>query len=86
MKGDELKLTCKVSESTSEIKWKKDNGPVISNALITNDDKMSTLVIENVDTDDSGNYSCEAHNKAGSASSTVEIRLRGEIVFFGKPF
>ena len=78
MKGDELKLTCKVSESTSEIKWKKDHGPVVSKALITNDDKMSTLVIENVDTNDSGDYSCEAHNEAGSASSSVEIRVRGE--------
>ena len=75
-----LTLTCKVSESTSEIKWKKNGGPVPSKAVLVDSDKMSTLVL-NVDTDDSGSYSCEAHNRAGFRFSSVEIRVIGEAAF-----
>ena len=86
MKGDTLTLTCKVSESASEIKWKKNSGSVPSKAVSKDGDKMSTLVVKNVDTDDSGSYSCEAHNQAGFSSSSVEIRVRGEMVFVGGIF
>ena len=37
----------------------------------------NTLVIAKVLTSDSGKYSCKAVNKAGSASSTVDIRVTG---------
>ena len=79
MKGDKLTLTCKVSESTSQTKWKKNGGSVSSKAVTKDGDKISTLVIEKVDTDDSGDYSCEAQFQAGFASSTVEIKVRGEM-------
>ena len=84
MEGDTLTLTCKVSESASEIKWKKNgHGLVTSKTGSKEGNKMDTLVIKNVDTDDSGYYSCEAHNQAGfSSSSAVEIRVRGESVIF----
>ena len=38
---------------------------------------ISTLVIENVLTSDSGRYSCMAVNKAGSASSFVDVTVTG---------
>ena len=38
----------------------------------------STLYIDKVVLDDSGNYSCKAHNKAGNASSTVKIIVSGK--------
>ena len=82
MEGDTLTLTCKVSESASEIKWKKNGDLVTSKAGSKEGDKKDTLVITNVDTDDSGYYSCEAHNQAGFSSSSVEIRVRGESVIF----
>ena len=79
MKGDKLTLTCTVSESTSEIKWMKNGASVSPRADISDKGDKSTLVIENVETGDSGDYSCEALNQAGSVqSSTVEIKVRGK--------
>ena len=44
----------------------------------------STLVISNVGSDDSGDYSCEARNPAGSSSSTVKIRVAGRVIIFSQ--
>ena len=76
MIGDRLELTCKGSESTVEIKWKK-NGALLE-TLTTN--RTSKFVVEEVEISDSGNYSCEAHNQAGFMSSTVEIKVRGKSI------
>ena len=38
----------------------------------------STLYIDKVVLDDSGNYSCKAHNNAGNVSSTVKIIVSGK--------
>ena len=79
--GDTLKLTCKGSESTVEIKWKKNGVLVTSGANIKKQGiRTSTLVVEEVDISDSGNFSCEAHNQAGFMSSTVEIKVRGKSI------
>ena len=79
--GDDLELTCNVSDTTAEVKWKKNGSPVTSKARISRKDDKSTLVIENVVIDDSSNYSCEAHNQAGSMSSTAEIKVMGRMAF-----
>ena len=79
--GDDLKLTCQVSDTTAEVKWKKNGSPVTSRARISQDGYKSSLVIENVVGDDSGDYSCEAHNQAGSMFSTVKIKVRGRMAF-----
>lgn len=79
MAGDALRLTCKVNRVTMKIKWKKNGAPDIPRAQIgplLGDE--STLYIKNVDPDDSGVYSCEASNMAGTVSSTVKITVRGE--------
>ena len=75
LEGDKLTLTCKTNEVTSQIKWKKNNININENS------DSSILVIEKVEVSDSGKYSCEALNKAGSASSSVDIEIRGKIVF-----
>ena len=81
--GDELKLTCNVSEATSEVKWQKDGVSVSSRANISQIGDKSILVIKNIKTSDSGDYSCEAHNQAGFMSSTtVEINVKGKMTFF----
>ena len=77
VEGERLTLTCRANEATKEIRWTKDDVPVNSRANISPIGNNSTLVIENVLTSDSGKYSCKAVNKAGSASSSVDIRVTG---------
>ena len=80
LEGDKLTLTCKTNEVTSQITWKKNNVLKIPRANITENDDSSILVIEKVEVSDSGKYSCQALNKAGAASSSVDIEIRGKIV------
>ena len=81
--GDELRLTCKVNEVTVTITWRKNNDDArITRAEIdTNvDEKLSKLSIAEVVEDDSGDYSCEALNRAGIvARSTVKINIKGKV-------
>ena len=65
------------NKATKEIRWTKDGVPVNTRASISSIRNNSTLVIEKVLTSDSGKYSCKAVNKAGSASSSVDIRVTG---------
>ena len=82
MAGDVLQLTCIVSDTTVEVKWKKNGSPVSPRARISRDGDRGRLVIENVRSDDSGVYSCEAHNQAGvTVSSTLEIKVQGMIAY-----
>ena len=77
VEGERLTLTCRANEATKEIRWTKDDLPVNSRANIYPIGNNSTLVIENVLTSDSGRYACEARNDAGSASSSVDVRVTG---------
>lgn len=79
MAGDALKLTCKVNRVTMNIKWKKNSASDIPRAHISPrlGDEI-TLYIKNVVPDDSGVYSCEAQNMAGTVSATVKITVRGK--------
>ena len=77
LEGERLTLTCQANEATNEIRWTKDGVPVNTRASISSIRNNSTLVIEKVLTSDSGKYSCKAVNKAGSASSSVDIRVTG---------
>ena len=64
-----------------EVNWKKNGLPLPKNDANTLGDS-STLVISNVGSDDSGDYSCEARNLAGSSSSTVNISVAGRVILF----
>ena len=77
LEGELLTLTCQANEATKEIRWTKDGVPVNTRASISSIRNNSTLVIEKVLTSDSGKYSCKAVNKAGSASSSVDMRVTG---------
>ena len=89
--GDDLRLTCDVNRATVKIIWKKDDDTVIPRAQIDTqlhvDDKFSKLSIEGVVEGDSGEYSCEAHNRRGIVDcSAVKINVRGKMTFhlFGR--
>ena len=77
LEGERLTLACQANEATKEIRWTKDGVPVNTRAKIYPFGNNSTLVIEKVLTSDSGEYSCMAVNKAGSASSSVDITVTG---------
>ena len=77
IEGKRLTLTCQANEATKEIRWTKDGVAVSPRAKIKPIENPSTLVIEKVLTNDSGEYSCRAINNAGSASSSVNISVRG---------
>ena len=67
-----------------EVNWKKNGLPVPKNekVRVSSVGDSSTLVISNVGSDDSGDYSCEARNPAGHSSSTVKIRVTGRVILF----
>ena len=78
--GDDLRLTCKSNKATVAMNWRK-NDEVIPRAQIDTriDDKESKLFIAEVVEGDSGEYSCEAHNRPGIvARSTVKIIVKGK--------
>ena len=77
IEGKRLTLTCQANEATKKIRWTKDGVAVSPRAKINPIENPSTLVIEKVLTNDSGEYSCRAINNAGSASSSVNISVRG---------
>ena len=77
LEGERLSLTCQANEATKDIRWTKDDASVIARARIQQIGNKSTLFIEKVLTSDSGKYSCLAINKAGSASSSVDITVTG---------
>ena len=69
-----------------EVNWKKNGLPVPKNekVRVSRIGDSSTLVISNVGSDDSGDYSCEARNLAGSSSSTVKIIVEGRVILFSQ--
>ena len=80
LEGDKLTLTCKANEATRRITWEKNNVCKIQRANITENGDSSILLIEKVEVSDSGKYSCKVLNMAGSASSSVDIKIRGKII------
>ena len=77
LEGERLTLTCQANNADEKIRWTKDDVLLNTRANIYSIGNNSTLVIEKVLTSDSGKYSCMAVNKAGSASSSVDIRVTG---------
>ena len=79
VEGERLTLTCRANEATKEIRWTKNDVSITTRANVQQigNNVNSTLVIEKVLPSDSGRYSCKAINKAGSASSSVDIRVTG---------
>ena len=77
LEGERLSLTCQANEATKEIQWTKNGIPVNGRAKFFPNGTSSTLVIEKVLPSDSGKYSCMAVNKAGFASSSVDVTVTG---------
>ena len=78
--GDTVQLECKIS-GTPEIRtvWYKND-----QALQASDrfhmsfvDSVAMLIILGANTEDAGDYICEAHNSAGTASCSTSVTVKG---------
>lgn len=75
--GETIVLSAQVTGSpTPKVVWLKDGRPVKLETSITGD--THTAVVRNAKPGDSGNYTLEAVNPQGKASSTAKVTVQGE--------
>ena len=79
-----LRLTfeCKLECATMpKIEWFKDDVAITSSDYVTSfSDMVATLTIEEVFADDSAKYTCKASSADGSADTTAQLRVRGNLL------
>lgn len=83
MEGKSLCLTCFIEgEPAPEIFWLRNDREIVSQGqfVITKEHKCSTITVNNVNMEDSGNYSVFVRNKYGSetVNVTVSVYKHGE--------
>ncbi len=74
-------VSCQILQGNLPITftWTDSSGRPLTSAGISvraNDEYSSTLVIDSLSYDHSGNYSCTAENEAGKASHTAELTVK----------
>lgn len=78
--GDTVQLECKIS-GTPEIRtvwYKNDQALQASDRLhMSFVDSMAILTILDANTEDAGDYICEAQNSAGTASCSTSVTVKG---------
>lgn len=78
--GDSVRCECKISGSPEiKITWYKNDSEIKANEKYSMSfiDCIPVLEINNLNIEDSGDYTCEANNDAGSASSSIKIVVKG---------
>ncbi|GAB6020834.1 Down syndrome cell adhesion molecule-like protein 1 [Chamberlinius hualienensis] len=83
-------VSCAISEGDLPVtfQWLKDQeiiGPNLGIVIRNYDAQTQSLSIENVGSTHSGNYTCVVRNKAGTASHTAVLYVRGEGHLVGSP-
>lgn len=74
--GHKLNLTCSVAgDPFPTVAWLKDNSTIPSRIQLSPWNR--SLVISNVGINDEGTYTCQAENRAGRASSTAHVEVKG---------
>lgn len=69
IQGDKVTFTCSVKRSNPQpdsFTWLKDGNPFKSKNI---------TVVENIQPEDSGDYTCRAENKVGSGSKTLQLTV-----------
>lgn len=78
--GESAHLQCKIKGSpVIQVTWFKDNKEIRESdtSRMSFANNVAVLDISNMKVDDSGSYSCEAVNDAGSDSCSTEILVKG---------
>ncbi|XP_014071357.2 obscurin isoform X2 [Salmo salar] len=73
MEGETATLSCTTSDLTTPVTWRRNNMPLLNGDKYENrkEGKLNLLLIQNVDPDDSGIYSCDTGDMQSSANLTV---------------
>lgn len=67
-------MTC-IFQKSNDAKWKKDGASKIQRAKIDIEEGKTIITISDVETGDSGKYSCEASNKAGNRFADARVKI-----------
>ena len=72
--NSDVTFTCETTTNTNPVTvlWKFDN------RIVTRGNKTKVLTIKNTMPDDFGRYTCEARNRIGSRSASVDLLIRRE--------
>uniref|UniRef100_A0A8C5R3T3 Ig-like domain-containing protein n=1 Tax=Leptobrachium leishanense TaxID=445787 RepID=A0A8C5R3T3_9ANUR len=80
--GNSAQLECKISGSPEiRVMWYKNDTELQHSEKynLSFAESVAILEINNISSDDNGDYTCEAHNDAGSASSSTVITAKAEL-------
>lgn len=82
MKQDEFtRYECKIGGSPEiKVLWYKDEVEIqeSSKFRMSFEDSVAVLEMHGLSVEDSGDYTCEARNAAGSASSSTSLKVKGQ--------
>lgn len=82
MKQDEsTRYECKIGGSPEiKVLWYKDEVEIqeSSKFRMSFEDSVAILEMHSLSVEDSGDYTCEARNAAGSASSSTSLKVKGQ--------
>jgi Immunoglobulin I-set domain len=74
-------VTCSVKEGSLPLffTWHKDNQVIADTniKILSMSERISTLIIEKVSANDSGNYTCNVRNAFGSDEHTISLIIKG---------
>lgn len=84
LKGDTIVITCVVTAGDSPItfQWTKDGHPthsLLGVDILQGNLYSSLLAISNVGRDHEGEYSCSAMNAVGVTSTTLQLKVDGNL-------
>lgn len=79
--GDSDRFECKISGSPEiRVVWFKNDAEIKHGGKYTMSfsDSVAVLEIADANIEDSGDYTCEAHNDAGSVSCSTSLKVKGK--------
>lgn len=86
VKQDEsTRYECKIGGSPEiRVSWYKDETEIQESSKFRMSflDSIAVLEMHHLSVEDSGDYSCEARNAAGSASSSTSLKVKGQLLPF----